>query len=197
MLCSAKSQEEICSLNPIIHRISCWKPGFWCKIPQLTMSDCFLAHFWIFMKVGYWRFKKVLLPTCILIFRGAVFTAGTRNTKTVVRDSVFRNNTAFEGGVFNIEDGSVIEWYNCTITRNFAITSAIATVSSSGHFKFYDSILTQNYANNNPISLLQDNFISSVLNSCQVYENLALEQTRYHLWIDRDMLFVMFSIWWV
>ena len=40
---------------------------------------------------------------------GAVINAGTRQTTTIITDSTFMNNTAIQGGVFNIQEESVIK----------------------------------------------------------------------------------------
>ena len=40
---------------------------------------------------------------------GSVLTGGYRNTITVISDSVFTNNSAVNGGVLNVQDGSVIK----------------------------------------------------------------------------------------
>lgn len=43
---------------------------------------------------------------------GAVISGGFQKTVTVIHDSVFQNNTAKKGGVFNVADQSVIKCFN-------------------------------------------------------------------------------------
>ena len=124
---------------------------------ELSINDCSFTNMYTF-------------------FRGAVLSVGYQNAQVFIHNTAFKNNSAFEGGVFNIEAGSVVECHNCTISHNFAVTSTVAYVSSSGHYQFYSSTLTQNYANSNPISLLQDNFIPSIVDSSKVYDNFAMSK---------------------
>ena len=44
--------------------------------------------------------------------RGAVLNAGYRNSMTEVRNSTFKNNVSIFGGVANVQDGSVIRFYD-------------------------------------------------------------------------------------
>ena len=44
--------------------------------------------------------------------RGAVLNAGYRNSITEVRNSTFKNNVSIFGGVANVQDGSVIRFYD-------------------------------------------------------------------------------------
>ena len=46
------------------------------------------------------------------IERGAVLNTGCRNSITEVRNSTFKNNVSVYGGVANVQDGSVIRFYD-------------------------------------------------------------------------------------
>ena len=69
--------------------------------------------------------------------RGAVLNAGYQNSYTEVHNSTFKNNLSIYGGVANVQDGSVIKFYDSNITENFAIQSGAIQVSSDGHFELY------------------------------------------------------------
>ena len=57
------------------------------------------------------------------------------------------------------------------IANNFALTSGVVKIDSNGYFYFYDSVITQNYAKNNPISLVFDSVNLSIIDKCEIYEN--------------------------
>ena len=109
---------------------------------------------------------------------GGVISGGTKETITVFEDSTFMNNAAFRGGVFHIEEESVIKCYNCTITENFAITSGVVNVFQNGKFEFYDSQIFNNYAHNNPVSQLLESALTSIIDRCEIYNNEDLDQAQ-------------------
>ena len=69
--------------------------------------------------------------------RGAMLNAGYQNSYIEVHNSTFKNNLSIYGGVANVQDSSVIKFYDCNITDNFAIQSGAIQVSSDGHFELY------------------------------------------------------------
>ena len=69
--------------------------------------------------------------------RGAVLNAGYQNSYTEVHSSTFENNLSIYGGVANIQDGSVVKFYDSNIISNFAIQSGAIQVSSDGYFELY------------------------------------------------------------
>ena len=69
--------------------------------------------------------------------RGAVLNAGYQNGYIEVHNSTFENNLSIYGGVANVQDGSVIKFFDSNITNNFAIQSGAIQVSSDGYFEFY------------------------------------------------------------
>ena len=44
--------------------------------------------------------------------RGSVINANYRNSKTEIYNSEFMNNTSVHGGVANVQDGSMIKFYD-------------------------------------------------------------------------------------
>ena len=69
--------------------------------------------------------------------RGAVLNAGYRNSYIEVHNSTFENNLSIYGGVANVQDGSVIKFYDSNITENFAVQSGAIQTSSDGHFELF------------------------------------------------------------
>ena len=69
--------------------------------------------------------------------RGAVLNAGYQNGYIEVHNTTFENNLSIYGGVANVQDGSVIKFYDSNITNNFAIQSGAIQVSSDGYFELY------------------------------------------------------------
>ena len=67
--------------------------------------------------------------------RGAVLNAGYQNSYVEVHNSTFENNLSIYGGVANVQDGSVIKFYDSNITNNFAIQSGAIQVSNDGYFE--------------------------------------------------------------
>ena len=110
---------------------------------------------------------------------GAVINSGTRQTTTIITNSEFVNNTALQGGVFNIQDESVIRCNNCTLTHNFASVSGVVRVADNGYFEIYNSHIYNNYASQSPVSELFDSAIASVISNTAIYDNKAL--TKYQI----------------
>ena len=109
---------------------------------------------------------------------GGVIFGGSKATITIIRNSVFKNNVAVSGAVFQIEQESIIKCYNCTITENFALTSGVANVFQNGKFEFYDSQIYSNYAHNNPVSQLLESALTSIIDHCQIYQNVNLDKAQ-------------------
>ena len=86
------------------------------------------------------------------IERGAVLNAGYQNSQTEVHNSTFTENMSIYGGVANVQDGSVIKFYDCSFTNNFAVQSGVIQASNDGYYEFHRSSITKNYAYTLPIS---------------------------------------------
>ena len=105
---------------------------------------------------------------------GAVINAGTRQTTTIITDTDFINNTAIEGGVFSIQEESVIKCHNCVFTNNFASVSGVIRVAENGYFEIYDSQINNNYASQSPISELFNSAVMSIIDNTTIHNNEAL-----------------------
>jgi hypothetical protein len=103
--------------------------------------------------------------------RGAAITAGNKQADVTIYDSVFMNNSANEGAIFNIEQESIVKCHNCTISNNYALRSGVVKIDTSGYFEFYDSVITRNFAKSNPISLLFDWVNLSIINHWEIHDN--------------------------
>lgn len=55
----------------------------------------------------------------------------------------------------------------------FAVTGAVSYSTGGGHFEFYNTTLTRNYAIANPLALITEGFTASVINYCRIYDNKA------------------------
>ena len=69
------------------------------------------------------------------------------------------------------------------MTNNFALKGGVLVTSSSGSVQFYDSTLTDNFANSNPIAQLFDCVAESLFNHCQINNNTALSMAE----IDQEL----------
>ena len=78
--------------------------------------------------------------------RGAVLNAGYKNCHIEIHNSTFENNLSIYGGVANVQDGSVIKFFDSNITNNFAIQSGAIQASSDGRFELYKWNMVKNYA---------------------------------------------------
>jgi hypothetical protein len=106
---------------------------------------------------------------------GSVLNAGYQNSITSVYNSEFKENASINGGVANVQDGSVIKFYNCTFNKNFAIQSGVIQATNDGSFEFYNSTMTANYAYSLPISQIFIVTTTPKFDGCIISENIALE----------------------
>jgi len=111
---------------------------------------------------------------------GAVLTAGLSSAVVNISDSVFYNNSAVQGGIFNVETESVIRCTNCKMMNNFALSSSIIRVVTSGYFEFYNCSITENIAKDNLISLLFDTVNLSIFSKCQIFSNILMSPTQLY-----------------
>ena len=110
--------------------------------------------------------------------RGAVLNAGYQNSYTEVHNSTFKNNLSIYGGVANVQDGSVIKFYDSNITENFAIQSGAIQVSSDGHFELYRCIIANNYAYTLSVSELFITSEPSIFSNSSIHDNTVLTNTK-------------------
>ena len=105
---------------------------------------------------------------------GAVLNAGYQNSVTEVRNSTFKNNVSINGGVANVQDSSVIKFYDCNFTKNFAIKSGVIQSSSSGYYELYRSHIYENYAFTVSVSEIFIGNEPCVMSEMSIYNNTVL-----------------------
>ena len=105
---------------------------------------------------------------------GAVISSNVRQTMTLITDTDFVNNTALQGGVFNIKDESLIKCYNCVFVSNFASASGVVRVIDNGYYEIYNSQMSFNFACQSPISELFDSAFLSVIDNTTISFNDVL-----------------------
>ena len=108
---------------------------------------------------------------------GSVIFAGYQKAIVNITNSTFTSNHALTGGVFNVENESVIKLYDCLINSNFAVTSGVFHATNFGYYEVYDSIITQNYAISSSVSQIFDSATSSVIDNTSIYFNEGLTIT--------------------
>ena len=72
------------------------------------------------------------------IENGAVINGNFQNSQSMFYNCTFENNTAYYGGVANVQDGSVVKFYDSVITNNFAVQSGVIQSSTEGYFEMYN-----------------------------------------------------------
>ena len=103
--------------------------------------------------------------------RGAVLNAGYQNSQTEVHNSTFTENMSIYGGVANVQDGSVIKFYDCNFTNNFAIQSGVIQSSNDGFYEFYRSYITNNNAYTLSVSEIFIVAQSSIFSNSTLFDN--------------------------
>lgn len=112
------------------------------------------------------------------IERGAVLNAGYQNSQTQVYNSTFKNNMSIYGGVANIQDNSVIKFFDCNFTYNFALQSGVIQSSNNGYYELYRSYINNNYANSLSVSEIFIVTQPSIFSNCTVFDNLVLTKSQ-------------------
>ena len=107
------------------------------------------------------------------IENGAVINGNFRNSESMFYNCTFSNNTAYYGGVVNVQDGSVVKLYDSTISNNFAIQSGVIQSSTEGYFEMYNCVITNNYALSLPVAELFIVSRVSVINNSTFRDNTA------------------------
>ena len=108
--------------------------------------------------------------------RGAVLNAGYQNSQTEVHNSTFTENMSIYGGVANVQDGSVIKFYDCSFANNFAVQSGVIQSSNDGYYELYRSYITDNYAYTLSISEIFIVTQPPLFSNSTIYGNLVLSK---------------------
>ena len=120
-----------------------------------------------------------IIQTITSYSKGSVISINGKGTTVRIYNSQINNNTAEQGGVFNINSNSVIQLYNTSVSYNFAIQGGVISTSAGGHFEFYESRILNNYAISIPVGLIFDTTNVSQLNNCLIRENIAMTKSDF------------------
>jgi hypothetical protein len=128
-----------------------------------------------FLKITNWSFTNIST-----YYNGAVLYTEFFNTRAVISDSVFQNNSASEGAVFYIESESIVECYNWLFQSNFALTGGVVSTINGAYFEFFNSTITQNYAIADSICSMIEGTTPSIINSWTIFKNGGLSKSEIH-----------------
>lgn len=105
---------------------------------------------------------------------GPIIHSNFDQTEVNILRSNFSENTAVSGGVFLIEDNSVVRCTDWKIFKNYAISNGVFKVDSHGYFELYNTEIFENYANNIPVGSIQESVNTAIINNCKIYNNHRL-----------------------
>ncbi|CAI2362983.1 unnamed protein product [Moneuplotes crassus] len=96
-----------------------------------------------------------------------------------LQNAVFQNNSGISAILFKISDKSRLICRNCTIANNFALSKAIVSTETDGSFEFISSNISQNYALENSIGEVFGLLKTSIIESSNIFENLAISKSAF------------------
>ena len=64
------------------------------------------------------------------------------------------------------------------MSNNFAVSAGVVKAQSNGLFEFYNTTITQNYALNNPMAQLYESVSLSIIDETTIHDNHALSQQK-------------------
>jgi hypothetical protein len=94
-----------------------------------------------------------------------------------VTNSLIQHNSASEGGVFLVENDSVLTIDNCTITNNFAIVGGVLKAQDNGIFVIKNSLIYSNYALSISIAQLFDVPSTASISGSEIYSNALISKS--------------------
>ena len=107
---------------------------------------------------------------------GAVFYLGYRQAEASIYDCTFRNNTAYEGAVFNTNFESNLNCIRCQIYENIAPENWVIKWDENGQFNFVESNIYNNYAYKGPVAEIFSTQLTSNITNCTISNNLILSK---------------------
>jgi hypothetical protein len=102
---------------------------------------------------------------------GSFLIAGYKAVQVFITNSSIQHNSASEGGVFLVENDSVLTIDNCTITNNFAIVGGVLKAQDNGIFVITNSLIYSNYALSISIAQLFDVPSTASISGSEIYSN--------------------------
>lgn len=117
---------------------------------------------------------------------GSVLKVDGLNAEARFYNSKLHHNAAIKGGVFIALNNGDVKVYDSEIKNNFAITSGVIDASSNGAFQFYRSKIFNNVAISAPIAQMFSIFVVSVVNNCEIYNNLCYSESQVKSYITSE-----------
>ena len=102
---------------------------------------------------------------------GSVLRWSAKNSQVFFANSVFKHNSAIQGGVFQVENDGIVNLTNWTLIYNFAIQAGIVQAQNNGAFSFHNSTISSNYALSFPVGQCFDSILTSVFDNTTISSN--------------------------
>ena len=102
---------------------------------------------------------------------GSVLRWSAKNSQVFFTNSVFKYNSAIQGGVFQVENDGIINLTNWTLSNNFAIQAGVVQAQNNGAFSFHYSTISSNYALSFPVGQCFDSILTSVFDNTTISSN--------------------------
>ena len=125
---------------------------------------------------------------------GSVLSLEGEGTAVTVSNTVFKNNTAYEGGVFSVKSHSSLILDNWTLSHNFALQGGIISLSSEGDFAIKDTLISENYAIAMPVGFIFDTTEEAEINHCQIESNSAMTKEEFLNELNTDCALLWFVV---
>jgi hypothetical protein len=117
-------------------------------------------------------------------FRGTIVSIVGKNSRATFTSCNFNNNNGINGGVFYVEDQSVINVIDSIIYNNFAVKASMAYVGRQGMITFTGCTITKNNAYTITLIELVDTTESSIFSNTIIDDNSVI--TREEVLEDID-----------
>jgi hypothetical protein len=109
--------------------------------------------------------------------KGSIIHSDIRFSEITMTNSSFVNNTAIEGGLFDLYFRGRIHATDWTFRNNFALKDTIFHIEMNSFFNLLNCTITENYAIIHPIGELVDTIFPSSISSTTIFNNLALSKS--------------------
>jgi hypothetical protein len=126
-------------------------------------------------------------------FRGTIVSIVGKNSRATFTNCNFNNNNGINGGVFYVEDQSVINVINSVIYNNFAVKASIAYVGRQGSMIITGWTITKNNAYTITLIELVDTTESSIFSNTIIDDNSVI--SKEEVIDDIDDQTIWFQLW--
>ena len=135
-----------------------------------------------YLEIDNWTFTNIYS-----IEDAGVLYADYQDTNVMISNSVFKNNTAVQNSLFNVDFGGVLELHNWTIENNFSIIYGVALITGGSSILFYGSTIQNNYAIQLPVMFLYEGISTSIFDNWTISGNFAMTKG--------DVKTELFTVW--